>query len=232
MASKKLIIEILTMFDNIYRKDREPLVDDELTVNTYVKAFKYAKNNDLKKAAYEALDNCEYYPRPAEIHKYFPRQESKKTIQNDQYLRDRFTCMKCGKRVTALMGTGDRGVCLLCSGFGGAQLGKEHQIKLKEPGTDLFIIEGNLRCNGCGKVGECIKEPPDAEHWLCRDCYGGTTKEGRVLRFKGVVNLTKINVYRSKRDRKLFEVKNVKHLEWLGGLDDQQLKEVKRRKEA
>ena len=159
MASKQMVKDSLQHLSGVYGKQ---ITSD--IVDAYFEALRYYNDNDIMKAVSDCINECEWFPKPAEIRKRLPQDDNK----HDSFLRARFTCSMCGEKVSAI----SEGKCLDCAGVGFF----EEKRKVEKPPENDFTQHGRMMCQKCRQVGLCIKEPKDTGSWLCTDCYTGLTK--------------------------------------------------------
>lgn len=101
-------------------------------VDAYFNSLSKIPAEDLSRAAYNCMDECKFFPRIADVKKHLKKSD------NDRYLRDRFTCIKCAKKVRAIVDGLERGLCWEC-----------HE------GAPEFIL-GN--CPACKKINTELTE--------------------------------------------------------------------------
>ncbi len=143
---------------------------------TYFKSFRAYKDNEIKQAADDYTTSGEYFPpKPAQIISLVKNTDQGKHIRE---LVERYTCSMCHQKVSAIT----EGICLDCAGIPRMHY---ETPKLAEPEKTNYRIEGRMRCNRCGHIGMCIKEPADENgFWQCRECYTGLTNQEIAERFR------------------------------------------------
>jgi hypothetical protein len=177
MASKKTIEEVLDLFSQMW-----PTRNTENLIEPYFAILKGYSDKVIKKAVYDCLKESEYFPKPAEIIKFV--NIDSKDLKHSQELKKRYTCPVCHEKVSAL----SEGKCLDCGGF--PPYVGDHVI-LPSIEKDDFIIEGRRKCQNCGTIGICIKEPKEDGPWKCKDCYTGLDRDQRKQRWKDIMHAMK-----------------------------------------
>jgi len=140
------------------------------TVDVYYHSLMDFTDNQIKHSAKQCLRDCEFFPRPSDLVK-----RAKKEYSSERDLIERYTCSVCHEKVRAV----SDGKCLDCGGFPPIEKSK---VTLPELDND-FIIEGRRKCQKCGSVSDCIKEPSGSGPWLCKKCYTGLTNKEIAQRF-------------------------------------------------
>lgn len=140
----------------------------EVLEKTYIVAFKPYTNKQISEAAELWMAEAEYYPpKPRDI---ISKIQDSVKVKNDEFLKKRYTCARCKQKMSAIT---SEGICLDCSGVPDIS----YQF-IKSTPTDKklnYKMEGRIKCNQCGAIGMCIKEPSDSGKWQCRVCYTGMT---------------------------------------------------------
>jgi len=96
---------MLGLFSQIW-ENRKKL--SETAVDAYIKTLGKYTEHDLKEAAYQCLDECEYFPRPSEVSK---RVKAKRKNSAHNYdLNNRFKCQKCKQPTSIVI----EGTCWEC----------------------------------------------------------------------------------------------------------------------
>ncbi|KKN04542.1 hypothetical protein LCGC14_1096440 [marine sediment metagenome] len=179
---------MLGLFSQIW-ENRKKLT--ETAVDAYIKTLGKYTEKDLKEAAHQCLDECEFFPRPSEVSKRI--KAKKKNHAHDMELTTRFKCPKCKNPVSLIV----EGVCWECRTGAPVSAGRE-KISRKDWSKDRnFIIQHQTMCMDCGNIGMAIKEPADEGHWQCRQCYTGLTKEQFLGRFQEVEHMMRDKTFKS-----------------------------------
>jgi len=146
---------------------------------TYFIAFKPYTNKQITEASVLWMSEAEYYPpKPRDI---IGKIQDSARIKNDEFLRKRYTCSLCHQKVSAI--TSEK-ICLDCSGIPDVRY---KRIKPLPPAEVVnYKMEGRMKCQKCGAIGICIKEPRDelTGSYLCRECYTGYNTKQIVGKFK------------------------------------------------
>jgi len=164
MASKKIIKSMIELFLSIWPRKN---ADSTVMTEAYYQALRKYSDDEIRKAGYKAMDELEFFPKPADLKKFLD-------VTN---LRDWFTCPKCGAHVSLLI----EGECKYCRAKMPLSIPRP---KIKPDLMEIERsprIEPNIRCQRCGKVTLCIYE--DGQ-WQCRQCYTGLTDEQVAQRFR------------------------------------------------
>ena len=144
--------------------------------NAYFMAFSDYSDRQIKAAGQKYLQEGEFFPpRPKEI---ISRITDIDKGRHQKDLRERYTCVLCRERVSAIT---EGGVCLDCTGVPKPTY---KNISLPKSEKSDFKIEGRRKCQECGKVDSCIKEPIDHGPWRCADCYRGFGKQVYIQRWR------------------------------------------------
>lgn len=163
MATEKFVKDLVISFLTLSPKRMNPTEIDVLE-RTYFVAFKPYTNKQISEAAELWMKEAEYYPpKPRDI--IFKIQDSDR-IKNDEFLVKRYTCSMCHQKVSAML---TEGICLDCAGI--PDVSYEHVKPLQEGEKVNYKMEGRIKCQKCGAIGMCIKEPADTGTWECRKCY-------------------------------------------------------------
>lgn len=177
MATEKLIKEMLSIFSTLYSTSKGTTLDQDLKiVKTYYQALRDYSDKEVIEAGHRAMDECTFLPKPRDILIRIPRREE---TENDKYLKGRFKCCMCGEIVSAI----SEGKCLDCAGITPGEEKKDPPIAFPEP----FEMHGRMKCQACGTVGLCIKEPAKSGTWKCRDCYSGMTIDERREKIRQII---------------------------------------------
>jgi protein-arginine kinase activator protein McsA len=173
MASRKfihdLVISLLILTPR--RLSHEEILALE---DAYELAFQGVADKEIKAAGQLYLQDGDFFPpKPKEI---LARVKDRSTQKHIRELVELYTCKQCHQKVTAITD----GICLDCAGF---PLLESNRVKLPEPEERDYKIEGRIKCQECGKIAMCIKEPISTGNWKCRECYSGLTKKEIVDRF-------------------------------------------------
>lgn len=154
--------------------------DRDTLVESYTQAFGDFSERQIRDAVTKYLQEGDHYPpKPKDIISRIKNLDNEKHIKE---LREMYTCKRCGHHVHAI----SDGLCFDCRGL--PRLQKYKNTLLDSEPVD-YIIEGRIKCQQCGKVGMCIKEPVDHGSWRCRDCYSGLTSKQRTQRFKDLIRM-------------------------------------------
>jgi len=142
---------------------------------SYLEAFTGYSDKEITDAAAIYREEGEYYPpRPRQI---LDLVKDRGKGKHDDELRRMWTCNACRQKVGAI----SEGICLDCRGVPVPQYDKSLSLGAYE--MNAYRIEGRIKCNQCGHIAQCIKEPADSEHWLCVECYGGLNRKQIAARF-------------------------------------------------
>lgn len=184
MASKKLIEEILEHLGKVYL--REPT--SMRMIDSYWQVLKKYPDQDVTNAAWKCLEELDFFPKPSQIIKRI----SKKEKSHNEWLRKRFTCMNCGNYVTAswILSASEKScLCKECHDGVPKSMGRSPQKLISETGEKDFALAENIRCQQCGMIARCIKEPlSDAGCvWRCRKCHTGLTGEEIKAKYAEIV---------------------------------------------
>ncbi len=175
MASRKLVKEVTQSFGTLTAK-RLTEEETQALEDTYFIAFKSHSDPVVKLAVHKYIEDGDFYPpRPKDI---LVRIEDREQDKHTRELVQRYTCSMCHQKVGAIT----EGICLDCAGmprmyYEAPKLGVSEKTN--------YRIEGRMRCNRCGHIGMCIKEPADENgFWQCRECYTGLTNQEIAARFR------------------------------------------------
>ena len=174
MATAKYIKEIVISFLPLIprRVSEQELRSMEVM---YGAAFHNYSNKQIAGAIQRYTEENDFYPpKPKDL---ISKIQDSEKIKNDEFLVKRFTCSRCHQKVSAI----SEGECLDCRGFPGIE---KNRVQLPEQDEQDYRIEGRMKCQQCGKIGMCIKEPIKTGSWRCRECYSGLTTKEIVNRFK------------------------------------------------
>lgn len=122
----------------------------------------------MQDAGYQCLDECEYFPKPADITKRIKL--LKKDKAHDIELKDHFKCPVCSCGSSIMIG----GVCWYCYNKVPLSVSRP-KLKPFIPPDANFTIQTVMKCQTCGKMGVCIQEPINSAPWECRECFTGLT---------------------------------------------------------
>jgi len=171
---------------------------EDLT-DIYFNSFKRISEKSLRNAAYECIETCEFFPKPKDVFKFI------KTDEHDKELRNRFTCSICKNHVSLLI----EGVCSWCKA--GVPLSIERPVLAHEEFSevvDSYLIEHLIKCQKCGKVTTCVKEPPESGQWLCRECFTGLTLPEFEAKLHDLIDKIKEVEPKSSKTKRAFSAKH------------------------
>ena len=145
-----------------------------------MEAFTGYTDRDIQAAADQYRREGEYFPpKPAQI---LALVKDRSQLKHDEELRAMWTCKRCGQKASAI----SEGTCLDCEGV---PLPQYKRLKpLLNPDKIPFRIEGRMKCQQCGYIGQCIKEPVDDGPWLCKECYSGMTAKEIMHRLNNLTD--------------------------------------------
>ena len=181
MATKKLVHDIVTSFSTLTPRKMEPEATQALE-QAYYLAFQHYSDKQIKEAGQKYLEDGDFYPpRPTDILKRV------KNISNEKHERElieMWTCNRCHQKVSCIS---PGGICADCQGYPVPTY--KHIKPWFSEKPILYKIEGRMKCQQCGKVTECIKQPIDDGQFLCKDCYSGLTAKERSKRFDDLAKM-------------------------------------------
>jgi hypothetical protein len=178
MASKNLLRDLVTSFSTLSLKKMGKDEVEEL-VDIYSRAFEKYSDKQIREAGYQYMDIGDHFPpTPNQLASCISTREKDRHTKE---LIERYTCPSCGHIVTAMT----EGQCLDCAGIP-PKTTKEEPIEIEKQD---YRMEGRRKCQVCGKVEMCIKEPRLTGSWKCVDCYTGLTKKQRTNRFKDLLRM-------------------------------------------
>jgi hypothetical protein len=131
----------------------------ETLIQTYFNAFKSYKDSEIREAADEYIKTGEYFPpKPVQILSLVRDAAIKK---HDRELVEMWTCRICNQKVSCISSSR---ICADCQGY---PLPSYESIKPWPDYTpNQYKIEGRVKCQKCGSIGTCIKEPINEGTWL------------------------------------------------------------------
>jgi hypothetical protein len=143
--------------------------------NAYELAFQGIADKEIKAAGQLYLQDGDFFPpKPKEI---LARIKNRANEKHTKELIDLYTCQRCHQKVSAITD----GICLDCSGIPSLESGR---IKMHMAEKQDYQIESRIKCQECGVIGMCIKEPISTGNWSCRKCYTGLDGKQIASRFK------------------------------------------------
>lgn len=156
---------MMTHFSSMFGSE----INQERT-DLYYDVLKPYSDKQVTEAGYKCLEELEFFPKPAQVVKRIPKEDD-----HNKELRKRFTCPICKAGVSLII----EGKCRMC--HSGTSLKIPRPIIRQPPlPKDDFLMEDNIRCEECGTIAKCIKEPSESGKWQCRQCYSGISiKEHR-----------------------------------------------------
>ncbi len=157
--------------------------DKEILVKAYSELFKGVPDKEFREGCYRYADENDFYPpTPHKLAEYMPQKKKDKAAKE---FREWYMCHTCGQMCYAMA---EKGLCLDCAGFPPIEYDRKPgppQYPVDEP----YKIEGRMKCQKCGRVGICIKDPRDTGQWECRQCYSGLTTAETSQRFRDLVSV-------------------------------------------
>jgi len=156
--------------------------ETETLSNTYYEAFRGYSDKQIKEAGEKYNAEGEFFPpKPWQITNLI------KDFKNDKHIKEmiaEYTCRACNQKVAAI----SEGICLDCLGYPPVEYErfKPFQVEERIP----YRIEGRMKCQECGIIASCIKDPIDEGKWQCQHCYTGLTKKEISQRFKDLQRMT------------------------------------------
>ena len=177
MATRAMIKSMLDGFANMY-----PREINERLINDYMRALKKFGDKEVSTAGYTCMEECTFFPRPHDIISRIPLREEN---ENSKFWKDRYTCQVCHHLVSAI----SEGKCLDCAIISPGYYNDLKQPELKS--TKPFHMHGRMKCQTCGTIGFCIKDPIDIGTWECRDCYSGMNIFQRKQKFQTLIDKLK-----------------------------------------
>ena len=179
-TTRSVIKDALTNFSTVFSKT----IDDEI-ISTYFAVLRKYPEGSVIAACQACYDECEFFPKPADIVK---RLKKATGFGHDQELRDRWTCKVCNTKSHFFID----GKCLLCHQGVPISEGRQDSVMQTMPGPAPYNLRHNMQCSRCHKGPTmCIKDPPESEFWLCRDCYTGMTGAEIGAKFKSIMDPVK-----------------------------------------
>lgn len=170
----KIAVQNLTATCLAYSNKKMTQQEKQALEDGYFAAFRSCNDIELAEALNLYLEDGEYFPpKPKDI---LSGIKNKPTQRHTRELIELYTCKQCHQKVSAITD----GICLDCAGIPRLETNK---VKLQDPEDRDYRIEGRIKCQECGKITMCIKEPIKTGPWRCRECYSGLTKKEIVDRF-------------------------------------------------
>lgn len=188
MATKKLVAQLTK--DWLSFSPRQKTNEEvESLGRAYFQAFKSYKDQEIIEAAEKYAESGDYFPpKPIQITMLVKDAKKKK---HDRELVEMWTCKRCHQKVSSMT---SEGVCLDCSGVPIPTY--EHIKPWRNEKRIHYKIEGRIKCQQCGIVGECIREPSEDGQWLCKDCYSGLTSKERKQRLNDLARMVEDGNYK------------------------------------
>jgi len=174
MASTHIVIEMLNTFMGIW--DRREM--SEQAKSAYIKSLKYYTDDEIRQAGYKAIDELQYFPKPAEILKLL------KKSKHDKEEKEHWACPVCHSQVVCIID----GKCKYCNAKMPLNIPRPKYTQVPD-NTPGFDIGYNMRCGKCGNPDTtCIYELPE-DLWQCRECYSGISSEEYQQRMHNIIEI-------------------------------------------
>ena len=175
MATMKQIKDLVAFFLPMATRNMTPK-DVSYLEDAYFAAFKAVPDGVLKTAAYAYMEEGEFFPpKPANLRKFVKGSAEAKHIRE---LIEAWTCSVCHQKVHSILT--EKGTCADCAGLPPVA---SSSVKLPEWNPINYTMEGRIKCQSCGAIMSCIKEPRDSGAWKCQQCYTGLNKQEIAQRF-------------------------------------------------
>ena len=174
MAKKETVEAMLQRFAQIF--PMKGTIED--LTDIYFKSFRRVPERALRNAAYDCIETCEFFPKPKDIFKFI------KADDHDKELRNRFTCSICKAHVSLMV----EGMCSWCKAKVPLSVERPHlKHEYFSESVDSYLIENMIKCQRCGQVTTCVKEPPETGDWLCRECFTGLSAPEFIARMRAIM---------------------------------------------
>ena len=181
MATKKTVTLLLEAWLAFSPKVKSQAETETLS-RTYYEAFRGYSDKQINEAGEKYNGEGEFFPpKPWQITNLI------KNFNEDKHVKEmvaEYTCRLCNQKVSAI----SEGACLDCLGYPSVEYEKLKPFPIEE--RIPYRIEGRMKCQVCGSIGACIKEPIDEGQWQCQQCYTGLTKKEISQRLRDLQHMT------------------------------------------